>query len=567
MGRIKLFLVMCFACLVCFGNSTVAKAAEEFEIEQIQENMPEVRIYLRSEQQPVANEIEITLGQEVLRTEAVTQYSDMDIPTDYFVLVDVSNSIPDDYCQSIKQALTDFADTVAEGDRLVLLSFGEEVKTLLSGDEPAEQRHEAISTLSNTDRKTLLFEAISQTADMADKMQDENRKIVLVISDGEDFAVGAATGDEAIAALSDRNMPVYAMGISDTAKENLNLFGETARKLGGTLTVFRAEEAWEALSGLQETWAKTWLIRAYAKSNCADNQLNRLSVRDIATGYSRSKDVLLTKFQKDTTAPQILKAEKIGDKQICVSFSEEVCNAENSSAWSIERDDVVQQIVTAVYSGTDNKSVLLTFGEELYAGSYCIKAPGVTDISRDKNACADVFECSFEGTEPPVEEEVQESLLQKWWWTFVLAAIIILLIVLLVIWQRIKRNKGVVYIDGKASLVSNVEEKQRISVVREEGFPITLELVGGDAGRPQCIQATINGSLIVGRSSICELSLEDNRMSRQHFVLEYQDGNVYITDLNTTNGTAVNGVAVKKKTKLSSRDIITAGSMQMRIVW
>lgn len=566
MGRVKFLLIMIFACLTCLGNSCVARAAEEFEIEQIQENMPEVEIFLRCGQKPEIDEIEVILGQEILRTESVSQYSDTGNATDYFVLVDVSNSIPDAYCQSIKQALISFADTLAEEDRLVLLSFGEEVTALLSGDETAEQRHEAINGLDNKDKKTLLFEAILQTADMSDKMQDDNRRIVLVISDGEDFAVGAATGNEAIAALNDRNMPVYAMGISDTAKENLNQFGETARKLGGTLTVFRAEETWESLCALQEVWRNTWLVTAYAGSNCVNNQLNRLSVKNITAGYVRSKDVLLTKYQKDMTKPQILKAEKIGDRQVSVSFSEEVDGAENGSAWSVECDGVVQQVVTAVYSGEDSRDVLLTFETELYAGTYCIKAPGVTDVSMEKNACETVFECSFDGSEPPVEEEEQESLLQKFWWVFVLAAFMILLIVLLVIWQKIKRNKGVVYIDGKASLVSNVEEKQRIAVVREEGFPITLELVGGETGR-QRVQATINGSLIVGRSSMCELSLEDNKMSRQHFVLECQEGNIYITDLNTTNGTAVNGVAVRKKTRLNPRDIITAGGLQMRIVW
>ena len=112
-----------------------------------------------------------------------------------------------------------------------------------------------------------------------------------------------------------------------------------------------------------------------------------------------------------------------------------------------------------------------------------------------------------------------------------------------------------------------MEEKQRIAIERQKGFPITLEFVGGASNGQKKIDAVINGSLIVGRSSICELSIEDAKMSRQHFALEYKDGDIFITDLNTTNGTAVNGVAVKRKTKLSPRDVITAGSLQMRINW
>ena len=567
MGRLKKIVVICCALLFSFMlMSGAVEAAEDFEIEQINANMPDVNVFLRSEIQPRENELEITIGKEILSVQSITLFQNTGIAVDYFILVDVSNSMPKEYCESIKESLYAFSDNLGNDDKMLLLSFGEEVNTLLVGGENAEQRKDAIDQLHNTDKKTLLFEAIFQTADLADRMQDENRKIVLVISDGEDFAVGTSTKEEAIKALNDRNMPVYAMGIRDTAKENMNSFGETARMLGGTLTIFDPEETEDTLNNLTNVWNNTWVVAAKAKTNVIDNQKNLLSIKQVETGVTRSKEIFLTKYQADTDVPKIITAEKTGDRQITVEFSENVGGAENSAAWEIAFDGKNLPVTTVVYEES-NYTATLTFEESFYTGTYQIAAPGVTDLSMEKNSVKQAVSINIEGIEPEKEPSKWERMWKEWWWILPVSMVLILIIIVLCIWRKIKKNKGIVYVDGKAALVNNIEEKQRIAIERQKGFPITLEFVGGSSNGQRKVDAVIKGSLIVGRSSICELSIEDAKMSRQHFVLEYKDGDVYIADLDTTNGTAVNGVSLKKRSKLNRRDVITAGSMQMRINW
>ena len=72
-------------------------------------------------------------------------------------------------------------------------------------------------------------------------------------------------------------------------------------------------------------------------------------------------------------------------------------------------------------------------------------------------------------------------------------------------------------------------------------------------------------SFIVGRSSMNELYFDDEEMSRQHFVLEWDGENMYISDLHSTNGTAVNGVRIQGKRKLEYGDEISAGMERMII--
>ncbi len=75
------------------------------------------------------------------------------------------------------------------------------------------------------------------------------------------------------------------------------------------------------------------------------------------------------------------------------------------------------------------------------------------------------------------------------------------------------------------------------------------------------------GSYTVGRTSQCDLVIDDSTVSRQHAQIEVVDGNtVKLTDLGSHNGTTVNGYAITDWTELKADDIISFGRVQFRIV-
>ena len=77
----------------------------------------------------------------------------------------------------------------------------------------------------------------------------------------------------------------------------------------------------------------------------------------------------------------------------------------------------------------------------------------------------------------------------------------------------------------------------------------------------------LNRSLIVGRASMCDIFFDDAQMSRQHFCLERDGANILISDLDSTNGTSVNGIAIKKRRPLRPGDVIEAGSVKITVRW
>ncbi|NTW04929.1 MAG: DUF3662 and FHA domain-containing protein [Peptococcaceae bacterium] len=85
----------------------------------------------------------------------------------------------------------------------------------------------------------------------------------------------------------------------------------------------------------------------------------------------------------------------------------------------------------------------------------------------------------------------------------------------------------------------------------------TLEVVGGPlAGKIFMLE---DYSLVIGRRESCDIVLLDESVSRRHARLEYKKGSWYIHDLNSGNGTFINGKRVSA-TVLSLGDTIKLGA-------
>jgi hypothetical protein len=67
------------------------------------------------------------------------------------------------------------------------------------------------------------------------------------------------------------------------------------------------------------------------------------------------------------------------------------------------------------------------------------------------------------------------------------------------------------------------------------------------------------GTLVLGRSSACDLVLDDANASRRHAELRRRGDSITIVDLDSTNGTAVNGKRVREQA-LTPGDKITIGT-------
>ncbi len=91
-----------------------------------------------------------------------------------------------------------------------------------------------------------------------------------------------------------------------------------------------------------------------------------------------------------------------------------------------------------------------------------------------------------------------------------------------------------------------------------EPLPAVVAALVSAAGR----QPLVKPASVLGRSRECDIVVADHNVSRQHAEIRLEDGIHWLVDLDSTNGTLVNGKKVKR-VKLETGDRIEVGSTEL----
>jgi ABC transport system ATP-binding/permease protein len=113
---------------------------------------------------------------------------------------------------------------------------------------------------------------------------------------------------------------------------------------------------------------------------------------------------------------------------------------------------------------------------------------------------------------------------------------------------------------------TGVNQDQRLVEPLGIGVPWGFldQLEGRYAGAPVPMTRQI---IIIGRQMDCDIILDDERISRYHVFLTWEQGQGFVRDNQSTNGTRVNGQAVLEAVALKHGDIIEAGGSQFRFTY
>lgn len=111
------------------------------------------------------------------------------------------------------------------------------------------------------------------------------------------------------------------------------------------------------------------------------------------------------------------------------------------------------------------------------------------------------------------------------------------------------------------------EPEPEPEIIKTPDMTIRLTKIGRI--EEQVYHSDIIGELVIGRDpSESDLSFpKDDWLSSRHCKILYDSGNLILQDLDSTNGTYVNGVPINGPYKLENDDIILIGSMELRINW
>jgi len=174
------------------------------------------------------------------------------------------------------------------------------------------------------------------------------------------------------------------------------------------------------------------------------------------------------------------------------------------------------------------------------------------------------------------EDNSIKSFIKKYFWFLIGGVLVLIGLIIITIMLLLKdggsKKKTTTLKGGKDEKIrtrngelnpgSNITMAPKARI----GVPITLDIISGEIHLGTRTEF-INRSAIVGRSENCEIRIEDETISRQHFAIEYRDGSFYIQDLETTNGTYLNGVRLTHKRRIVKNDKIKAGALEIIVRW
>lgn len=151
------------------------------------------------------------------------------------------------------------------------------------------------------------------------------------------------------------------------------------------------------------------------------------------------------------------------------------------------------------------------------------------------------------------------------WLYLAAAAGALLLLVLAVVWFRRRRAVAAPPVPEPAPVLVPEVPVPAPPPPPAVGPPVSLSFRTGPR-RGETVRVVAAPAILLGRDPTCTLALPgDDRVSGRHARIRAEGRALLIEDLNSTNGTALNGVAVHAASPLCDGDLIRLGGTELRV--
>jgi VWFA-related protein len=136
-------------------------------------------------------------------------------PLSVVLAIDVSGSMKGAPITTARRAADALLDRLDPQDFASILVFGSGVRTLVEFTNDRSRLHEALRNLEASDNRTLLYQSLNDSLDLA-AGAPTNRVAVVILTDGKDEG-SPITIDDVVTKAGIKGVPVYALGYGATA--------------------------------------------------------------------------------------------------------------------------------------------------------------------------------------------------------------------------------------------------------------------------------------------------------------------------------------------------------------
>lgn len=553
------YVVLALMLVFCPVVPVAAEQSNIVSLGRVGVTMPEISVEIKGSGYD-KDEISATLESEKLSVENVFAYDADANSSCAYILVDLSTSMYDSF-DLVKSNIVSYMESLSDNDKVVLITFGEtEVNTVLTGSETREEALSVVNNLECNENGTLFYEALSQVYQLYNASSSNfDREYVIAFSDGIDLQIGSSTFSEVIKLYDSHALPLYAACSYDASKDAADKFGELARVSGGSFSLIESNDTFnDFLSEINDVT----IVNLKAATNYADGKEKQLSIK--VGSYQVECNIPIVRSISDTSAPTVTKLTYDVEKDVFViSFSETVVGATSNNAYKITNSKNEKFEVSEIfYSENDNVYEIKT-KTPVTKDTYTFEFSGIKDVSKEANALSDKHTVKVEKTNNTTGLPL---------WLIILIAVgsimVIGIIVLIFAFTAKKNNESsnaddIITVPAKNRVesidyIEPIQDVVKHHIKTNDAIRIKLKIQTGKMSE-QNIETKIVSSLIIGRSDTCDIYIDDTKLSRQHFVIENDNGTFYVMDLQSRNGTMLNGIRINSRQRLSSGDKILAG--------
>lgn len=579
MGK-RIILMLGIIAVIMTGITGSEASAQTFKqpylAEQAEGTAPMVRAYLTGNDINVQAGVSGKIGEiDFVSEGGLTRFEDSGEGINYIILLDNSGSVDSKQFGEVKKQLINMRKSLRAQDFMTLYTVGtfsasgskkDIFGRSVSGSENTKKKDcnkiKKIKYLNSVKSKTVLYRSLNEV--LAANSSPNMRTILLLITDGEDDSKGKDINGKSTAnEMKNAMIPAYGIILHNKSRhpdkkkmsytrnrilseKNCRGYYYDCSLSSGTTSV---KNAFKTIDRLLKK--RTYIAALKAPNNkVIGKSMLQLTVNNTAID---GVNIDYSSCVEELDAPVIVgDINVIGSKSI--SFSIQDANGINEAdikdishyiiRTKTAEDDGKPWVIESLNTETtgNETKITLTFEEEFYTGTYTLGLSDIHDESQNANVMNQVVEFRIEKGLNEKTEKTKSVIKSYWWIALIIIVIAIGLVIILIIRKRPKIN-----VDEDIKEGMKADTKQIRLTITDR------------VGAIRDVEWNVEGSLFVGRSEMCEISFDDDRLSKQHFVIEVTKMACYVEDLESTNGTFVNGVKLVSRRMLLDGDVITAG--------
>ena len=406
----------------------------------------------------------------------------------------------------------------------------------------------------------------------------------MAVTDGSDAYAGGSTRQEVLDNIKEDPVPIYALGIykgslSSDKQQALDSLGEFSRTSGGQYFQMGTMPFEDVFGSIKDSVRSTQVLTVDCGLMRADGVMHELYIA-LETGGKKYEDncqVLLNTNMKDTTLPVVTGVASGDAYSAAVTFSEDVTGADDIGNYKVFDEDGNRiQISNAQYTSDGGYTAQIQFDVEL-GGEYTIEISGIADKADTPNVMAAVQKTFLvdnilaEDAAAQTDESEQADDYTLYYIIGGAALLLIVIaVVLIIVLRKRKKRKAEAELAAMPQMdipaTQPLHRPQPAKTVAPAGKPVHFAVIDAH-NKTQTLERSIVGSLVIGRAKGCGLAFDDNEMSRKHCEITWEKGQMYLSDLNPTNTTIVNGVPIHARIRLNNGDVLLIGQTELRVTW